>query len=167
MYAALSSASRVWAVLTAKPRKEGPALVFLQKEGFEAYCPLLLNRRHSQRVQPLFPGYLFVWLSPKVELPRVRNFPCIGHPLTFGDQVAVVEEPLIQHWRDREGGRGFLTPEPLPGFEVGQRVRFKEGVFSGLEGTVIANLPARERVKVLLGHLGLEVPVEVDRALLG
>ncbi len=166
MYAALSSAGRVWAVLAARSRKEGAAIAFLRKEGFEAYCPMLLNKRQSQSVRPLFPGYLFAWLSPKVELPKVRHFPCILRPLTFGEQVAAIEEELVEHWRSREGGRGYLTPEPLPAFQVGQPVRFKEGVFAGLEGTVIANLPARQRVKVLLEHLGLEVPVEVDRAVL-
>lgn len=166
MFAALSSASRVWAVLTAKPRKEGPALIFLQKEGFEAYCPMLLNRHRSKAVQPLFPGYLFVWLSPQVELPAVRYYPCISRALLFGDQVACVEQELVETWRAREGGRGYLMPEPPPAFRVGQQVRFKEGPFVGLEGTVIANLPARERVRVLLEHLGMIVPVETDRSTL-
>ncbi len=166
MFAALSSASRVWAVLTAKPRKEGPALIFLQKEGFEAYCPMLLNRHRSRAVQPLFPGYLFVWLSPQVELPDVRHFPCISKALIFGDQVACVEQELVEMWRAREGGRGYLTPEPLPAFQAGQKVRFKAGPFVGLEATVIASLPSRERVRVLLEHLGMAVPVETDRSVL-
>ena len=166
MFAALSSASRVWAVLTAKPRKEGPALTFLEKEGFEAYCPQLLNPRRSRAVQPLFPGYFFVWLSPLVELPVVRHFPCVSRALTFGDQVACVEPELVENWRAREGGRGYLTPEPAPAFQVGQQVRFKEGPFIGLEGTVIGNLPARERVRILLEHLGMVVPVEADRSVL-
>ncbi len=167
MFAALSSAKRVWAVLATKPRKEAPALAFLAKEGIEAYGPLCLNRRRSQKMQPLFPGYIFVWLSPKVELPKVRFYPCVTRPLIFGDQVACVEPELVDLWKSREGGRGYMTPEPAEPFCVGQRVRFKEGVFSGLEGTVIASLPARERVKVLLDHLGMQMPVEADRSLLG
>jgi transcriptional antiterminator RfaH len=166
MYAPLSSASRVWAVLSAKPRKEAPALAFLSKEGYEAYCPLLLARRDKAVPTPLFPGYLFVWLSPSMELPDVRHFPCIRRALTFGDTVACVETELVDHWREREGGRGYLMPDAPPAFDVGQRVRFKEGVFAGLEATVIANLPARERVRVLLEHLGMEVPVEADRSVL-
>ena len=166
MYASLSSAGRVWAVLSAKPRKETPAVAFMAKEGYRAYCPLLLGRREKGAPRPLFPGYLFVWLSPKVELPEVRRFPGIRRALVFGDQVACVEPELVDHWREREGGRGYLTPDPPPAFQVGQRVRFKEGVFAGLEATVVANLPARERVKVLLEHLGMEVPVEADRSVL-
>ena len=166
MLAALSSASRIWAVFAVKPRKEQTALVFLEKEGYKAYCPMCLAKGRSRGVQPLFPGYLFAWVSPKVELPAVRYFPCINRPLLFGEQVACVEEDLVNRWKAREGGRGFMTPEPPPPFRMGQRVRFKEGVFAGLEGTVIANLPARERVRILLAHLGLEVPVEADRSVL-
>jgi transcriptional antiterminator RfaH len=166
MFSDLSSASRVWAVFATKPRKEAPALAFLEREGFEAYCPRFLGRRRPD-VQPLFPGYIFIWLSPKVELPTVSFFPCIARPLTFGEQVACVEDDLVKLWKEREGGRGYLTPDSPSAFAVGQRVRFKEGVFSGMEGTVIANLPARERVKVLLHHLGIEMPVEADRSVLG
>ena len=84
----------------------------------------------------------------------------------FGDQVACVEQELVESWRAREGGRGYLTPEPPPAFQVGQQVRFKEGPFVGLEGTVIANCLPRN-AWFLLEHLGMVVPVEADRSVLG
>ena len=158
---------RSWVVIAVKPRKEPVTAAFFQREGVEAYCPRLMNRRLSRRLQPLFPGYLFAWISPKVELINVRRFPGVLRPLLFGSQVACVEPELVERWKEREGGRGYLTPEPPPPFAVGQKVRFQEGAFVGLEATVLENLPARDRVRVLLDYLGASLPVEADRDLLG
>jgi transcription antitermination factor NusG len=167
MLSDLSNASRVWAVLAVKPRKEDPTLLFFRKEGFEVYCPKLKKRFGYRAPEPFFPGYIFAWLSPKVELPQVRYFPGVRRPLLFGGQVACVEEELVEFWRTREGGRGFITPDPPAPFDIGQRVRFKEGIFMGIEGVVLENLPSRERVRVLLEYLSGTVTVEVDRAVLG
>lgn len=161
-----SSSPRIWTVLATKSRKEDAAALILRKEAYEVYCPKLLNPRLSDEAQPLFPGYLFAWLSPKVELPKVRYFPCVLGPVTFGGQVASVGSDLVDHWKAREGGRGYLSPEPKPPFRVGQEVRFKAGAFAGLVATVLENLPARDRVRVLLDYLGGTIPVEADRELL-
>jgi transcriptional antiterminator RfaH len=162
----LSIARRVWAVLASKPRKEQPAMVFLGEEGFEAYCPRVKNRYTGSSPQPLFPGYLFVLLSPQVELAKVRYFPWILKPLIFGGQLACVEPVLIERWRSREGGRGYLRPEAPPPFQVGQRVRFQAGVFAGMEGTVLEAMPSKDRVRLLLEYLGGTFAVEADRFVL-
>ncbi len=166
MLSDLSNASRVWAVLAVKPRKEDFSITYLRKEGYEAYCPKLKVQGGRETVQPLFPGYVFALLSPQMELPAVKFFPGIRKPLIFGGQLACLDPELIGRWQAREGGHGFITPEPPPGLTVGQKVRFREGVFIGLEGTVIENLPSRERVRILLDHLESSIPVEVDRSLL-
>jgi transcriptional antiterminator RfaH len=167
MLSDLNSASRVWAVIAVKPRKEEPAAFFLRKEGFEVYAPKLRRRSSSANLESLFPGYLFVWLSPLIDLAKVRYAPCVRRPLLFGAQLACVEEDLVGWWQAREGGRGFLTPEPPPPFAAGQVVQFKEGIFSGLKGIVLESLPAKDRVRVLLEYLSGSLVVEAERAILG
>lgn len=49
--------------------------------------------------------------------------------------------------------------EPSPG----DFVRIGEGAFAGLEALVLAILPARARVRVLMEFLGREIEAEVDR----
>lgn len=166
MLSDLTNASRVWAVIATKPRKEEPASHFFRKEGFEVYYPMLRRRPSSASLETLFPGYLFVWLSPGLELARVRYFPCVRRPLLFGVQLACIEEELVDGWRAREGGRGYLTPEPPAPFNPGQVVRFKEGIFAGLKGVVLESLPGKERVRVLLEYLSGSLVVEADRILL-
>ncbi|MGC8722720.1 MAG: transcription termination/antitermination protein NusG [Acidobacteriota bacterium] len=166
MLADLSSARRVWAVLATKPRKEEIALILLGEEGFEGYQPKVKNRHTGPLPQAMFPGYLFVHLSPMAELAKVRYFPGVLKPLIFGEGLACVEPELIERWREREGGRGYLCPEPEAPFRVGQRVRFQEGVFAGMEGTVLEAMPSKDRVRLLLEYLGGALPVEADRNLL-
>jgi len=161
----LASAKRVWAVIGVIPKKEDTTLARLEHEGLEAYCPKIQGRR-TRKPGPLFPGYLFVRLSPVRELLRVHFLPGVRRPILFQQQLACLEEEQVERWRKREGGRGFLTPKTPPPFQPGQRVRFVEGVFSGLEAVVIETMPARERVRLLMQHLQGKLPIEVDQAVL-
>lgn len=166
MLADLSGAARVWGVVAVRPRKERIVLEGLSREGIEAYCPLLGGPKAGVRVSPLFPGYLFAFLSPRLELAALRRQPGVIRPLVFQGQLACIEPELIERWQVREGGRGFLLPEAPPPFRAGERVRFSEGVFAGLEATVLEVLPSKERVRLLLQHLGGEAEVEADRRVL-
>ena len=58
------------------------------------------------------------------------------------------------------------VPEPPEPFRPGQKVRVKEGPFVGFEGVVLEFIPARERVRLLLDHLGRSTPLELDAAAL-
>lgn len=166
MLADLSGAARVWGVVAVRPRKEGVVLEGLLREGLTAYYPRLRGPRAGARVAPLFPGYLFAHLSPRLELSALRRQPGVIRPLVFQGQLACIEPELIERWQARESGRGYLLPEAPPPFRRGERVRFSAGVFSGLEATVLEVLPSRERVRLLLQHLGGEAEVEADRRLL-
>lgn len=166
MLADLSGATRVWAVVAVQPRKERQVEEGLARERVECYCPRLVARKTAAPPKPLFPGYCFVLLSPRLELALVRRQPGVRHPLVFNDQLACLEPELVEAWKSREGGRGFLVPEMPPPFRRGQKVKFREGVFAGLDATVLEVLPSRERVRLLLEHLGGSLQVEADRALL-
>lgn len=162
----LSSVGRVWAVLGVRPGKEPSAEVVARKDGLTVYCPRFKRRPVNPVARPLFPGYLFAWLSPALELAQVRWLPGSRGPLLFRSQLACVEEDLVESWKAREGGRGFSLPDPPAPFHVGDRVRVKEGPFAGMEGTLLESLPARDRVRLLLEHLGRSLPVELDTAAL-
>jgi len=63
-----------WVVVQTKPRQEDTAFANLQQQGYSAYLPRLAvpRRRREQWVtvrEPLFPGYLFVRLTPGKDDP--------------------------------------------------------------------------------------------------
>jgi len=164
MLSDMTNPARIWSVFLTKPRKEKIAVEYLSREGFDTYCPRVMSKNiRDQTGQPLFPGYLFIRLSPSMELTIAARCPGIFRPLIFGNQVAFIEESIISGWKERESGKGFVKPEPRPAFQQGQKVRFSEGPFAGLDGEVLEDLPAKERVKVLLEHLGMSVAVEAGR----
>ena len=162
----LSVARRVWAVISVLPRKEEPTRVRMEREGLEVYSPLFKEFGSDPKSLPLFPGYVFVRLSPRLELSRLRTLPGVQRPLLFNDQLACLEEKIIDHWRVREGGRGYLSPERRMDFEPGQKVQFKRGAFGGLDAVILEIMPARQRVKVLLDYLGGTLSLEVDGAMI-
>lgn len=163
MLIGLTSAARVWGVVAVKSRKETFVEEVLSREGIEHYCPRLKSKRRQGGTVPLFPGYLFVYFSPKLELATVKRQPGVLKPLVFQEQLACVEPELIEKWREREAGRGFLSPELPPPFLRGQKVHFTEGAFQGLQATVLEVLPSRERVRLLIEHLGGALELEADR----
>lgn len=161
----LTNPSRVWGVFCTKSRKEAVSREFITREGLDAYCPKGKAKRSGRPEQPLFPGYIFVYLSPRLEMNLLRYCPGILRPLIFGNQLAFIEDAIITHWREREAGLGYLKPAPKPVFKIGQKVQFNEGVFAGMEGEILEDLPAKERVKVLLEHLRMSVAVEAERSM--
>lgn len=166
MLIGFNTAARVWGVVAVKSRKEAFVEEVLSGEGMEFYCPRVGSRRRDGRKVPLFPGYLFVRFSPLLELAKVRRQPGILKPLVFQENLACVEPELIEKWREREAGRGFLSPEIPPPFLKGQKVHFTEGAFLGLQATVLEVLPSRERVRLLIEHLGGALELEADRQVL-
>jgi transcriptional antiterminator RfaH len=54
-----------WAATRTQPRRERVAQFFLERAGFETYCPKVRERRirKGKRVEtllPLFPSYMFL-----------------------------------------------------------------------------------------------------------
>ncbi|MCI4398043.1 MAG: hypothetical protein JHC34_04310 [Acidobacteria bacterium] len=162
MLTSLSSAARVWGVVTVSPRKEQAVAALLVQQGLDAYCPMFKGRRAGARTVPLFPGYLFARLSPRLELAPLCRIPGVRRPLMFNGHLACIEPEMIERWKRREGGRGYLAPDSPPPFARGQKVRFEKGIFTGMEGTVLDVLPSKERVRLLLEYLGGTMKVEAD-----
>ena len=158
----LSSVGRVWAVVRVRTGKEAAVQLLTQREGLTTYLPRFKRRAADPVARALFPGYMFAWISPALELTKLRWLPGLYGPLFFESQLACAEEELIVSWQSREGGRGYSVPEPRTHLHSGARVRIKEGPFVGLEGTVLEWLPAKDRVRLLLEHLGRALPVELD-----
>lgn len=162
----LSRTDKVWAVIRSKPRKEIFVRDHLHRDGFETYFPMISEKGKEEKSKPLFPGYLFVKISPRFELSNVKQTPNVLCPLMFNDNLAVVEESLISNFRLKENERGVITFEKPYPFKRGDVVRIKEGSFTGIKAVVIEYLPEKERVRLLLDYFGREVLLETPESLL-
>ena len=162
-----SDRSNRWLVVRTKPRQEKTAVHHLAQRAVAPYCPLFLqppwHLRAPRGPVPLFPGYIFVSCDPTEQMSAVRYCPGILAPVTFGGELAVVDQDLIDAIRTREGLRGYALPtEQEEGIPDGSTVRVMSGPFAGFEGVFSGTLRGGQRAKVLLSLLRGRQLVEVD-----
>lgn len=157
---------RSWYLLYSKPRQERLALENLGRQHYEAYLPLIRNRRRRQGrftsiVEPMFPRYLFIHLSDeKDNWAPIRSTIGVANLVRFGPEAARVPDDLIAALQGREDETGVqVLPEPE--FQPGDRVRICEGVMAGYEAIFQART-GKERVMLLLEVAGKLARIQVD-----
>jgi len=139
----------------------------LAGRGIEAYCPRILEpprHRHAPRGPvPLFPSYVFArCLLPERYLAVHYCTGAVG-VVRFGEEVAVLDDAIVEALRQREGERGYLVVQEVRRHPArGEAVRIVEGPLAGLSGVVQRYLPGRDRVRLLLSVLRGVREVEVD-----
>jgi transcription antitermination factor NusG len=155
-----------WYVAHSKPRNE--ELLWKQYciRNIEAYYPCIETRTshsHAGRVEPYFPGYLFVHADLEITGRSILQWIPGGIGLVaFGDEPAFVSECLIQAIRQRvESLRRPPMEKPVP-LSKGDHVLIHDGIFKGYEGILDVQLSGTDRARVLLSLLGnRQMPVEL------
>lgn len=162
----LEAAASPWVVVNTHPHREHIALENLQRQEFDAYCPVIRKRRsHARRVEtvlrPLFPSYLFVrdprlgrW-RPILSTYGVRSLVRAGEELSF------IDHAFIASLKAREIEGAIVRP-PSP-YRVGQRIAIAAGPFDGLVATII-ELDDKDRLVVLLDLMrrGIKVTLKSE-----
>jgi transcriptional antiterminator RfaH len=155
-----------WACVQTAPQRESAAQHFLRLAGYgQIYLPRLrtVQRRHGRRIElrpPLFPNYLFVWIT--AGWWAARWCPHVTRLITNGGvEPAHVPDSLIESIRRREINGAVELPK-RPGFKPGDRVRILAGPFSG-HLAIFAGMKPRERIEILLQFLGAEQRVTLAK----
>lgn len=156
-----------WYVVQSKPGQVERAAQELLNQGFEIFSPRITVERiragkRIEKVEPLFPGYLFIELSELNSNWRpIRSTRGVARILTFGDKPAVVPDDVVENLRDRLRSEGELCS-----LEPQQPVRIEEGPFSNLNA-VFLEYDGEKRAFLLLELLGrwqkLSLPLEAFR----
>ena len=153
--AAASPASppKSWIVINTQPHREHIAVENLERQAFEAYCPMLRKRRsHARRVEmvlrPLFPNYLFVRAGPGLSRWQpIRSTFGVRTIVRAGDALSFIDDGLIVSLKAREIGGAIVRP-PSP-YQVGQQVRITAGPFDGIVAKII-EMDEKDRLVVLV-----------------
>jgi transcription antitermination factor NusG len=132
----------------------------------ERYLPLVAQERqwHDRRrvVEfPLFPGYVFVRVSPH-EIVDVTCVPSVVSMVMADGRPALVSEQEIENVRRYATAISEIgeDPEPHPLVDVGHRVIVSEGPFSQIEGTVV-EIRGGSRIVIGIAALGQGFVVNV------
>lgn len=156
-----------WYCIRSKPKRQNVAASHLRSLGIEVFNPQLRFRRASRRgpewsTTPLFPNYVFARFELLSFFRRARYAFGVSDILRFGSRWAELPDTEIAALQTAWNHSDAIQPPQE--VEVGAPVVLAGGLFHGIEATVVALLPARQRVKVLLEFLGGLQEAEVDVA---
>ncbi len=159
---------REWYAIRTKPRQEDVAKLNYEKQGLITYLPKILTViRHARKVRqvprPLFPGYLFLHLSPE-EMRWTTISSTYGSlgPVRFGDYYPSVPNWIIDEIRNREDEKGLisLSNYKKSDFKKGDKVKVSLHHYEELEGIFLAKR-GQDRAVVLLNILKRQTKTEV------
>jgi len=143
-----------WYLIHAKPKSEQLAKENLERQGYETYLPLILGRakrrgKTIKSIQPMFPRYLFIYLSDQVDdWGPIRSTLGVSVLVRFGMKPAIVPEALINGLKTNENGQG-VHELPTKSLSSGDKLLIVEGPFEGYEATLFSQ-ESDERIIVLL-----------------
>jgi transcription antitermination factor NusG len=160
--------STSWYTLHSHPNKENLLDQQVQARGFPVFSPWIrvqpVNPR-SRKIQPYFPGYIFVYAD--LEVTGITPFERIPYGtglVMFGGDPPTVPETLIQALRRRIDEINHAGGELVETLVPGDEVHILSGPFQGYDGIFDARLRGAERVQILIKMLshGREIPVELQ-----
>ncbi len=151
---------RSWYVIQCKAKESFRAAENLQNQGFEVFHPVIeVEKLRTGKIQcvlePLFPYYLFIYLSDASDNWRpIRSTRGVLKMLAFGSTPVKISTSLIKHLKQR------IQPAPENLFKAGDSVLIEEGPFKGLKA-IFASKRGDERVVLLLNLLQQQQRIEV------
>lgn len=152
-----------WYVLQTKPRKEEFVVGQLASREAEVFFPRLIEAAgRLERVQPMFPSYLFVKLDVEQLGKGVRYTPGVKDFLRCDGEPEPLSAEIVEGLRDRTGPTGVYRRPVIP-FERGARLRIGEGPLRGMDVIFEQELSGPERVAVLLAEVNLRARVVLSR----
>jgi transcriptional antiterminator NusG len=123
------------------------------------------NGKRVVRERKLYPGYLMVEVEYNDRILYLfRETPGVGDFVGGGVNrpPPPMEDREVERMLGRQGEHVPGIAHPKPKFDRGDRVKVKDGTFSGMEGEVKDLLEAKGLVRVELTIFGRPVPVELE-----
>jgi len=133
----------------------------IEKIGQKIKCPENRVEAKIELRDKLYPGYIFI----KADLDKdvqslIKRVPRVLGFVSAGGEPVVVPEAEINRIRERLK-RGVPKVRKLK-FDIGDKVKIKEGPFIGFEGTISEIDPEHEKVIVLVNIFDRQTPVELE-----
>jgi transcription antitermination factor NusG len=146
-----------WYVARSKPRNEELLWSQFCLQSFETYYPRVkvktVNPR-ARKVQPYFPGYLFVRIDLDLTGKSIIEWMPGGVGLvSFGDEPAFIPDNLICAIKQQIENLKMAFRESVNPLCKGDNVAIQAGVFTGYEGIFDTQLSGTDRARVLLSLL--------------
>ncbi|WP_100641493.1 transcription/translation regulatory transformer protein RfaH [Marinobacter salexigens] len=156
-----------WYALQHKPAQGDRALAHLQNQDIACFYPKIQVEKikagkRTQKLEPLFPGYLFVNLEQTDPAwAKLRSTRGVLRVVSFANKPAAIADEVIQQVKN-----GLDSVQKQGGLKPGEAVQLGEGAFEGINA-VFQAYDGEERAIVLINFMQkqqrIKVPVSVLR----
>lgn len=155
-----------WYALYTRSRHEKTVNQELVRKGVETFLPLRRVTRHwSDRKkiieEPLFRGYLFVYIPIRERLAILKTSGVVG--FVGRTQLNPTEVPGQEISSVRRLVEQEIQVDPFPYLREGKRVYIRSGPFKGIEGFIIRK-DKHCRLVISLNLLMQSLSIQVDAA---
>ena len=155
-----------WFVIQTKPGNEQRANTNLLNQEIETFLPLYRGHQYRngklvQRIKPLFPSYLFAKLDLLPHYDRVKWTRGVRKILGNREGPLPISENVIETIRERMGEDKFVKLDDE--LKEGDAVQITSGPLKDLMGVFQKKISDRGRVRILLGLIGVDLPVQISK----
>jgi transcriptional antiterminator RfaH len=157
-----------WFAICTNPKQEERAYHNLHAMSVECFNPRIRECRRNQFTgavtlipRSLFPRYIFARFTANSLLSKVRFTRGVRKVVSFDSKPAPINSDVIETMQSRVGNDGFINVgEPL---KPGDKVRVREGPWKALVGVIERDIPANERVQILLTAVNYQGSLVIER----
>lgn len=116
-----------WIIVNTKPCCEEKANTNLKRQGYRVFAPKILKtvskfNKLKQILNPLFPGYIFVGLSPNQNWTKINNTYGVKKILKFNEKLCFLPQSFLEDLKKKCDSKGvFLIKKS---FKKGQIVAY-------------------------------------------
>ncbi|SFE23952.1 transcriptional antiterminator RfaH [Marinobacter sp. DSM 26671] len=150
-----------WYALQYKPAQGDRALKNLQNQEIDCFYPKISvekikGGKRSKKLEPLFPGYLFVNLERSDPMwSKLRSTRGVLRIVGFANKPAPIGDAVIQHIKE-----SLDSVAELGGIKPGQAVQLNEGPFEGINA-IFQSYDGEARAIVLISFMQKQQTVRV------
>jgi transcriptional antiterminator RfaH len=154
-----------WHCLRTQTKREHIAAAILDRlESVEVFCPRISQVKKTRTgkkrfVEAMFPGYIFAKFDFHRDSRQVVHSLGITKMVKLGDR-RVIADAIVENLK--ASLPDDIIEAPDLSLEPGAEIEVITGSLKGLNGKVLAQLPAQNRIQVLLEFLGREITVTVN-----
>ena len=155
-----------WFVIRTKAGDESRANTNLLHQEIETFLPLFKhnyyrNGKMIQAIKPLFPNYLFAKLDLDSHYTKVKWTRGVSRVLGNKEGPVPISEKVVEAIQKRVGKDELIELEEA--IKEGDLVEVTSGPLKNLIGVFQKRMSGKDRVKILLNLIGVDVPVHISK----
>jgi transcriptional antiterminator RfaH len=153
-----------WYVVQTKPRNEGRAQYYLEREGIETLSPLMeaytsRRGRSLKTLKPLFPNYIFARFILGRDYPKVRWARGVNKVVGRGREPMPISDVVVNEIKNRID-EDYVVKRAYD-LKPHDTVKIKAGPLRDLIGVFDRWMSKEGRIRVLLSLIGYQSSVQL------